>query len=107
MNSLRPPQDGNFCLGVWEQTGRSKYYLNHFPCNRHSLYSNATNRSSDGLMNFVLGELLSGYKLDAAGPSHTFGGYIGCSETLSSTHGPLFETGSRPPNTSNIRGFAS
>lgn len=31
MNSVRPPQDGNFCLGVWEQTGRSKYFLNHFP----------------------------------------------------------------------------
>jgi hypothetical protein len=31
MNSMRPPQDGNFCLGVWEQTGKSKYYLNHFP----------------------------------------------------------------------------
>ena len=31
MNSMRPPQDGNFCLGVWEQTGRSTYYLNHFP----------------------------------------------------------------------------
>jgi hypothetical protein len=31
MNSVRPPQDGNFCLGVWEQTGRNKYYLNHFP----------------------------------------------------------------------------
>ena len=31
MNSVRPPQDGNFCLGVWEQIGRSKYYLNHFP----------------------------------------------------------------------------
>jgi hypothetical protein len=31
MNSVRPPQDGNFCLGVWEQTGRSTYYLSHFP----------------------------------------------------------------------------
>ena len=31
MNSVRPPQDGNFCLGVWEQTGRNRYYLNHFP----------------------------------------------------------------------------
>jgi hypothetical protein len=31
MNSMRPAQDGNFCLGVWEQIGRSKYYLNHFP----------------------------------------------------------------------------
>ena len=30
MNSIRPPQDGNFCLGVWEQTGKSKYKLNHF-----------------------------------------------------------------------------
>jgi hypothetical protein len=31
MNSVRPPQDGNICLGVWEQTGRSQYFLNHFP----------------------------------------------------------------------------
>jgi hypothetical protein len=31
MNSARPPQDGNFCLGVWEQTGKFTYYLNHFP----------------------------------------------------------------------------
>ena len=31
MNSVRPPQDGNFCLGVWEQTGRNTYYLNHLP----------------------------------------------------------------------------
>lgn len=30
MNSGRPPQDGNFCLGVWEKTGRSRYKLNHF-----------------------------------------------------------------------------
>ena len=30
MNSVRPPQDGNFCLGVWEQIDRSRYYLNHF-----------------------------------------------------------------------------
>ncbi len=31
MNSARPPQDGNFCLGVWERTGHFKYYVNHFP----------------------------------------------------------------------------
>lgn len=31
MNSARPAQDGNFCLGVWEQTGKSTYYLNHLP----------------------------------------------------------------------------
>jgi hypothetical protein len=30
MNSVRPPQDGNFCLGVWQQTGKSTFYLNHF-----------------------------------------------------------------------------
>jgi hypothetical protein len=30
MNSARPPQDGDFCLGVWEQTGKNTYKLNHF-----------------------------------------------------------------------------
>jgi len=30
MNSGRPPQDGNFCMGVWKQTGSSTYKLNHF-----------------------------------------------------------------------------
>jgi hypothetical protein len=30
MNSGRPPQDGNFCMGVWERVGKSKYKLNHF-----------------------------------------------------------------------------
>lgn len=30
MNSARPPQDGNFCMGVWEQVGRFTYKLNHF-----------------------------------------------------------------------------
>lgn len=46
MNSVRPPQDGNFCLGVWEQTDRSHYFLNHFPW-----YANAfpnTNASGIG-----------------------------------------------------------
>jgi hypothetical protein len=31
MNSARPPQDGNFCLGIWERTGRLHYFLNHIP----------------------------------------------------------------------------
>jgi hypothetical protein len=31
MNSSRPAQDGNFCLGVWAQTGRLSYSLNHIP----------------------------------------------------------------------------
>ncbi len=30
MNSGRPAQDGNFCMGVWEQTGPRSYKLNHF-----------------------------------------------------------------------------
>lgn len=30
MNSSRPPQDGNFCMGVWERVGPSKYKVNHF-----------------------------------------------------------------------------
>ncbi len=30
MNSGRPPQDGNFCLGVYERTGPRTYKLNHF-----------------------------------------------------------------------------
>lgn len=30
MNSDRPPQDGNFCMGIWKQTGRNTYELNHF-----------------------------------------------------------------------------
>jgi hypothetical protein len=31
MNSARSAQDGNFCLGVWKQTGRHSYLLNHIP----------------------------------------------------------------------------
>ncbi len=29
MNSSRPAQDGNFCLGIWTRTGGRQYYLNH------------------------------------------------------------------------------
>lgn len=29
MNSSRPAQDGNFCMGVWTRTEKSKYLLNH------------------------------------------------------------------------------
>jgi len=31
MNSSRPAQDGNFCLGVWKRTGKRSYLLNHMP----------------------------------------------------------------------------
>ena len=30
MNSARPPQDGDFCMGIWKKTGKSTYRLNHF-----------------------------------------------------------------------------
>lgn len=30
MNSSKSPATGNFCMGVWEKTGRSRYRLNHF-----------------------------------------------------------------------------
>jgi len=30
MNSGRVPKTGSFCMGVWKQTGRSYYKLNHF-----------------------------------------------------------------------------
>jgi len=30
MNSGRPAQDGQFCMGVWKKTGRLKYKVNHF-----------------------------------------------------------------------------
>ncbi len=31
MASDRPPQDGNFCMGVWEKTAKGRYKLNHIP----------------------------------------------------------------------------
>lgn len=30
MNSARPPQDGDFCMGIWKKTGKNTYKLNHF-----------------------------------------------------------------------------
>jgi hypothetical protein len=30
LNSLRDPRTGAFCMGVWQQTGRYTYKLNHF-----------------------------------------------------------------------------
>jgi hypothetical protein len=31
MNSARPAQYGNFCMGIWKQTGDRQYFLNHIP----------------------------------------------------------------------------
>jgi len=47
MNSVRPPQDGNFCLGVWKQIGKMKYYLNHFPWFGNAFPNNTNNGIGD------------------------------------------------------------
>jgi hypothetical protein len=47
MNSVRPPQDGNFCLGVWQQTGKSKFYLNHFAWYANQFPNNTNNGIGD------------------------------------------------------------
>ncbi len=44
MNSGRPPQDGNFCLGVWEPLGGCKYKLNHI-----AWLSNDTTNAPEGI----------------------------------------------------------
>ena len=43
MNSFRPPQDGNFCLGVWKKIGSSKYYVNHIPWFGNQFPNNTNN----------------------------------------------------------------
>ena len=45
MNSVRPPQDGNFCMGVWEKTGDT-YRLNHF-----AWFANDTANQPSGIGN--------------------------------------------------------
>ena len=47
MNSVRPPQDGNFCLGVWEQVGKDQYYLNHFAWFGNQFPNNTSNGIGD------------------------------------------------------------
>jgi hypothetical protein len=46
MNSVRPPQDGNFCMGVWKKTGKSTYKLNHF-----AWFGNDTANAPSGIGN--------------------------------------------------------
>jgi hypothetical protein len=33
MNSGRPPQDGDFCMGIWKKVGPNQYKVNHFAWN--------------------------------------------------------------------------
>jgi hypothetical protein len=46
MNSFRPPQDGNFCLGVWKKVGKYKYKVNHIPW-----FANDTTSGPSGIGN--------------------------------------------------------
>ncbi len=84
MNSGRPAQDGNFCLGVWEKVGFNKYKLNHFalgndPANAPSGIGNpagpthiqeAVSLSRDG--NSYSGSFI----LDATDPAGNIGPHI-------------------------------
>lgn len=46
MNSARPPQDGQFCMGVWEQVAPLNYKLNHF-----AWFGNDTENAPSGIGN--------------------------------------------------------
>jgi hypothetical protein len=46
MNSARPPQDGDFCMGVWKKTGKKTYKLNHF-----AWFANDTSNAPGGIGN--------------------------------------------------------
>lgn len=67
MNSGRPPQDGNFCLGVWQQTGKSTYYVNHIPW-----AANDTTNAPSGIGNPTAGDqLLEEITLNPDGKSYS------------------------------------
>jgi hypothetical protein len=46
MTSMRPPQDGDICLGVWEKVGPNKYKVNHLPW-----FGNDTTNAPSGIGN--------------------------------------------------------
>jgi hypothetical protein len=47
MNSMRPPQDGNFCMGVWKKaSGPNQYNVNHF-----AWFANDTTNAPSGIGN--------------------------------------------------------
>jgi hypothetical protein len=46
MNSYRPPQDGQWCMGIWKRTGRTSYVLNHIPW-----FGNDTSGGASGIGN--------------------------------------------------------
>jgi hypothetical protein len=50
MNSIRSPQDGDFCMGVWQKTGEHSYRLNHF-----AWYANQWPNSTDNGIGMPVG----------------------------------------------------
>ncbi len=67
MNSGRPAQDGNFCLGVWQQSGKATYFVNHIPWGGND----ATNAPS-GIGNPSAGsQLLEEVTVSADGKSYS------------------------------------
>jgi hypothetical protein len=46
MNSARPPQDGQFCMGIWKKAGKNTYKLNHF-----AWFGNDTANAPSGIGN--------------------------------------------------------
>ena len=67
MESARPPQDGNFCLGVWEQTGNRTYYVNHLPW-----LGNDTANAPSGIGNPTAGaQITERLTLDGTGKSYS------------------------------------
>ena len=67
MNSSRPAQDGNFCLGVWAQTGKLSYSLNHIPWQGNDLAN-----APGGIGNPQLGvQLLEEVKLSPDGSHYS------------------------------------
>jgi hypothetical protein len=67
MNSSRPAQDGNFCLGVWERTGRFRYQVNHI-----AWQGNDPSNAPSGIGNPQAGaQLLEKIILDPDGDSYT------------------------------------
>ena len=84
MNSGRPAQDGNFCLGVWERVGFNKYKLNHFalgndPSNAPSGIGNPagpTHIQENVTLSRDGNEYSGSFILDATDPSGNMGPHI-------------------------------
>ena len=67
MNSARPAQDGNICIGVWQKVGKSKYLINHLPWS-----GNDTTNAPTGIGNQAgPSRLLEMITLSADGNSYT------------------------------------